>query len=248
MKDKNSKDEELDLLFKKYMSEEISPDENSVLKAKEYMSRSQAEEYSSEYAIAGTNGKKSHNNPFSGFNFKNFLFAALMLFLGALIAWLFIPSRERKVSDSGDGSIYSAYENSLSVNYAEYTGKAFIPFVDGKNISSYKEYSLIGGNGEVGNGEVVRYFLEYDIENGTKANLFVYHDNISFPGVDSLEDSANRQIKEGGISFKMRTDPSNNLTDVFFNYNSYSYNLRIYSADENFVKSELRYISNCFLK
>jgi len=272
MKEKNSKNEELDKLFSAYADESAMPTESVKNKAKQYMQENKCAMRARRPLLATSYGSASGGAK----TFETWkIIAALAAFLIiALLLWLASGSDGSSVETAS----YNSRDYALTSTTAEYSNNAIIPFVEEGQVTEYTEISIQDygeflslnsaedgalssdstGDGNDDDGEtgacsagentlppsIVRYFIEYKTKDGISVSLCVSQNNMQFKDVKSPPENS-ENINIGKLSFTVgRLDERK--TRAVFTHSGYTYSLDFYSSDMSKVRGALTDIEEKF--
>lgn len=243
MKDKNKKDEQLNNLFGAYVGETERPPEKVTDSAKQYMQKKAVSVEACEPALAAEIGVTGKQPVRSVRNTTLIWVCAAFLLIGAILITFFLLHNN---NDTLSLQKYSRIERSqLTESSMPYSKQEFLPFIEGDEVTVYKEYSLTEDVDLYKKGDVVLYYIEYTEQADTQARLYVETDNINFDELDSYK-SLESYPQFENADFRVGTDFEDNLTYVHFLHDAYSYNLTLHTTLKASVEEILRNIDNSF--
>lgn len=243
MKDKNKKDEQLNNLFGAYVGETERPPERVTDSAKQYMQKKAVSVEACEPALAAEIGVTGKQPVRSVRNTTLIWVCAAFLLIGAILITFFLLHNN---NDTLSLQKYSRIERSqLTESSMPYSKQEFLPFIEGDEVTVYKEYSLTEDVDLYKKGDVVLYYIEYTEQADTQARLYVETDNINFDELDGYK-SLESYPEFENATFYIGTDAADNLTYVHFLHGTYSYNLTIHTTLQTLILTILENIDNSF--
>lgn len=244
MKDK--KDEKLNNLFSDYVQEEQLPPESVTANAAEFM-RTNAQKQKSAVAVPIAETAEGSERGGNAERKKYIIAIAAAFVVLVLCAVLICYAIANPKLDSEPFDLATSVEREqISEEQLQETSdegtatsdERRIPaFVEQNSITEYKEYALTEAVGDYSTGEIVLRYLEFSVAE-KQAKLYVESENIYFDEL-AFYKGYEADLTYSGINFLYGIDKEQAAAYVYFQVDSYGYNLELNTSDSDVLQSIL---------